>query len=189
MPDLQPPAPSYIWIIIAVSVVIIIGLIWLAIASAQKEKPQKEFHKPKPEQPSVEKDKRGSYNWLIIILVAVIGLCAFVVYDYYQGTQSEQTPTYTTPTYTADQVIAIARAKYPVGFKQEIIGQDSGGLFRSRTVETPTMISVTYIGGSGGAWEVKISLPRGYHFEDRTYGTKTLYFYESNSSLRDTYYP
>ncbi len=121
----------------------------------------------------------------LILIVASVVILGVV------GCAQTQTPAPKpyTPKYTADQVIVIAQAKYPTGFKQEIIGEDTQGVFRHQTVTTPTSISVKYIGGSKAAWEVKISLPFGYRYSDYTYGTKTLYFYEGDGSLRTTYYP
>ena len=74
------------------------------------------------------------------------------------------------PTYTADQVIAVAQARYPSCYYRY-----------DRTVDTPTSISVEYIGVSKKAWKVVISCPQGYRLDDWT-TSKTLYFSEIDGS-------
>lgn len=127
----------------------------------------------------------------VILLVAGVALLAVGATLLITQQSSEQTPASQPDIqrYTADQVIAIAQAQYPTCFKRERIGEDAGGMFLYRTVDTPSSISVTYIGGSRGAWKVKISCPFGYRLGDYAYVSKTLYFYESDGTLRKTYYP
>lgn len=114
-----------------------------------------------------------------VLLVAAVVLLVVGVTLYFTWETPEQTsqPQSYTPTYTADQVIAIAQAQYPACFN------------RDRTVDTPSSISVKHIGGSRGAWRVEISCPARYFHNDYSMGTKTLYFYESDGTLRKTYYP
>lgn len=126
--------------------------------------------------------KGGGMKRLPLIVTAVLVLGLGVI-----GCAETSQPQYLpyTPKYTADQVIAVAQAQYPVGYKYSI-GTPSTP---SERIETPTMISVRYLGGSRAAWQVDISLPPGYHYSDGSYGTKRLYFYETDGSLRDTYNP
>ncbi len=125
-----------------------------------------------------------------VLLVTALVLLAVGVTLYFTWEAPEQTsqPQSYTPTYTADQVIAIAQAKYPACFKQELIGQDSGGMFRYQTVDTPTQISVQFVGGTSHAWKVVITCPVRYLLQDRTTG-KTLYFWETDGALHNTFYP
>jgi hypothetical protein len=76
--------------------------------------------------------------------------------------------------YTADQVIKIAQAKYPMAY-----GIDSK--------QTPTIISAVYI--DTAIWRVDITCPRYYYLERPNSGilTKTLYFYETDSCLYQKY--
>ena len=77
-----------------------------------------------------------------------------------------------TPTYTADQVIAVAQARYP--------DYES---YSGRTL-SPS-ISVAYIGES--VWRVNISCPSGYRVSGRYVGSNiTLYFYETTGVLTVT---
>ncbi len=102
---------------------------------------------------------------VLILVLGVIG-CA-------------QTPQYKpyVPKYTADQVIAVVRASYPVGYTRSY-----------PQTTTPTIISVRYIGGTRAAWQAQISLPSRYYLQGGL-SSKTLYFYETAGSLRDTYDP
>jgi len=90
-----------------------------------------------------------------------------------------QTQRPNTPQYTADQVIEIAKAKCPLCFRMQ----------QGERQVTSTSIDVRFIGGSRVAWEIKIIAPVGYIFTDFTAGTKILYFYEGDGSLRSEYYP
>lgn len=118
---------------------------------------------------------------LPLVVIAVLVLALGVIGCARTPAPSPQPPP--TPGHTQNQVIAIAQAQYPVGFKQEDIGRDASGFYRSQTVQTPTSIAVRFIGGSRAAWEVTIRLPIGYRYSDFSYGTKILYFYEDTSSL------
>jgi len=93
-----------------------------------------------------------------------------------------QTPTQYVPRYTADQVITVVRAQYPVCFKTERVGQDA------RTVDTPTQISVQFVGGTSHAWKATITCPLGYRMRVVA-GTTTIwlvYFWESDGSLHSS---
>jgi len=88
------------------------------------------------------------------------------------------------PEYTADQVVTVAKAQFTSCFKREMVGQDAGGIMRYHTVETPTIISAQYLGDS--RWQVKIICSPGYRLIDpyNTVTSATLYFYESDGTLR-----
>jgi len=75
--------------------------------------------------------------------------------------------------------MALAKAKYPTCYRMQ----------EGERQEISPIINVKFIGGSKAAWEIKISAPVGYLFADSTMGTKTLYFYEGDGSLRADYYP
>ena len=107
------------------------------------------------------------------------------------STQSYETPipTYTS-TYTPDQVIAIVQAQYPACYKSEIASIDASGVFRHRTVNTPTSISATYIGGFRGKWKIIVSCPFSYRLYPSSSAVKVkLYFYEDDGSLAGPYKP
>ncbi len=121
----------------------------------------------------------------LIVFLTLILLLPITV-----GCTSEPPPD--VPRYTADQVIAVAQAKYPVGYGTEterVIrpGTEDWAMpqyeFKSKRIETPTSVSVNYIGD--GRWEVTISLPSRYHFKDEAYvNSKTLYFDEATGQIR-----
>jgi hypothetical protein len=87
------------------------------------------------------------------------------------------------PKYTADQVIAVAQAQYPLCYK-------SFGVINENNSQTQTLINVKYIGEY--IWEVNIKCPDYLYSLIRKgsgINSLTLYFYETDGSLRDTYYP
>ena len=94
------------------------------------------------------------------VLVLVLGITSCISVD-----QSD------TPTYTADQVIAVAQARYP----------SCSNVARTKSA-TPS-ISVNFV--SDGYWRVSITCPQGYRFDDWS-SSKTLYFYEATGALSFT---
>ena len=75
------------------------------------------------------------------------------------------------PSYTADQVIAVAQARYPTCFNV------------ARTKSATPSISVNFVGD--GYWRVSITCPQGYRLDDWS-SSKTLYFYEATGALGST---
>lgn len=119
---------------------------------------------------------------LTLVITAVIILLLGVI----SCANTPQPQTYTSK-YTADRVIIIAQAQYPACYKTESRG--FGSTRESWEVQTPPSITVAYVGGSHAAWKVQINCPPGYHLKSPIGTSLTLYFYETDGSLRDTYYP
>lgn len=123
--------------------------------------------------------KYGQMKRLLLVVTVVLVLASVVI-----GCSQTQTPT-TQPyksRYTADQVIYIAQAQYPACYRRQS-GMD---------VQAPPSITVTYVGGSRAAWKVQITCPPYFYQLGQPLSgvtSKTLYFYETDGSLRDTYYP
>jgi hypothetical protein len=101
------------------------------------------------------------------------------------------TPTQYTPKYSADQVIDVVKAQYPSCFKRERTGTDANGMFQYNTVDTPTLISVQFIGGSKGAWKFTVTCPSGYYLVHASSGAISLtgYFWESDGGLYNKFIP
>lgn len=107
------------------------------------------------------------------------------------GESEVQSPEQYVPKYSADQVIKVVKAQYPACFKQERTGTDADGMFLYRTVETPTQISVQFIGGSKGTWKVTIICPYSYRLgaPSSQVTSLTSYFWESDGALHRGYIP
>lgn len=125
---------------------------------------------------------RGIKLYLIYLVIITITLSTMV------GCAQAPPVTPDTPRYTADQVIAVAQAQYPVCFKKELIGYDGQGMAHYRTITIPPTISVKYMDGSKAVWKIEVSCPQSYRLPDRS-TEKELYFYEGDGSLQDRYYP
>jgi hypothetical protein len=103
--------------------------------------------------------------------------------------------TISTPTqynkYSADQVIDVVKAQYPACFKRERTGTDAGGMFQYTTLDTPSQISVQFIGGSKGAWKVTITCPHSYRLgaPSSQVISLTCYFWEIDGGLHQGYIP
>ena len=94
--------------------------------------------------------KKG--RWVSILLLMVVLLLLL---------GCSQPPEQYVPRYSADQVIAVVRADFPTGAKEEtVIGAD--GRLQSRLVRTPTQISVKFVGGTSHAWKATITCLKGY---------------------------
>lgn len=122
---------------------------------------------------------------LLIVLVIVLLFLAGCT----QSSQSQPQPNI--PKYNVNQVISIVQAQYPVAYKHQSTGKDASGMFIYVDVQTPPSISASFIGGTRGAWRVEIKAPPTYFLARPLSGisSKTLYFYESNGSLGEIYYP
>ena len=125
--------------------------------------------------------------WLkILVPFIVIGL----IFTVGCGEPEPQTPKQYIPRYSADQVIAVVKAQYPACFRQERTGTDASGMFQYKIVDTPTQVSVQFVGGTSHAWKATITCPQGYTMQ---MGTKIfsleVYFWETDGSLRQGYTP
>jgi hypothetical protein len=91
--------------------------------------------------------------------------------------ETQSTSTYQESRYTADQVITVvARSQFcPVCWNK------LGGTRN----EAAARVTVKYVGGSRAAWEAQISCPNMY----LPTGITKVYFYETDGSIHDTYYP
>jgi hypothetical protein len=115
---------------------------------------------------------------LLVFTIIVLAVCILGC----NGSTSTKETIQAGPKYTADQVIAIAQAQYPVCYKN--------GVFSNGTEETPTIISVKYIGDS--KWQINIKCPDyRYSLIRRNTGVTEikLYFYEADGSLSPPYKP
>lgn len=123
--------------------------------------------------------------WHGILLIVGICIIAGGVFALNSGpkkvVEADTPPTYEA-TYTADQVIAVAKAQYPVAYKFT-----HDGLSPTRTlVETPTIIKVVYRGGFNRVWKVDIYCPLGYYLTDYS-REKTVYFWETDGALHTNF--
>ena len=92
--------------------------------------------------------------------------------------------------YTADQVISIVRSRYPTSFKRERTGATPEGMFLYTTIETPTQISVQFIGGSKNCWKAQVICPAGFHIAINDATTSiTCYFWEIDGAIHQEYSP
>lgn len=107
----------------------------------------------------------------LIFIVIVITLVLYSVWA------SARQPT---AAYTADQVITVVRDSYPSCYDGQEISDEE------------PRISVNFIGGTQAVWEVNIDCSpdsiTASGSESRTV-RKKMYFYESDGSLRERYYP
>ena len=117
------------------------------------------------------------------------------------GEPKSQTPTQYAPKYSADQIIAVVRAKTKhaaiawKSFSQEPISsiEQYKELKKNyRLVYVPTEISVSYVGGTTRAWRATIKAPEGYYCIEltsrdatsyRIYHQAVEYFWETDGSL------
>ncbi|MDO9574023.1 MAG: hypothetical protein Q7I94_03425 [Candidatus Contubernalis sp.] len=108
----------------------------------------------------------------------IIIFCLVLVMVIFPACQSEPEPQPDLPGYTADQVIYVAQAQYPIAYRYS-----SDGL-----LQTPTSVTVTYL--ERGIWKVEISCPPGYSINNSRSGVSsdTLYFYEADGSLHTLSY-
>ncbi len=118
---------------------------------------------------------------LLFSLIVIIVLSCNVV-----GCTKSTPPTYT-PKYTTDRAIYIAQSQYPVAFQRQSLGRDASGISRYQTIQTPTIITATYI--DTAVWKVVITCPDRYYLVQYNSGisSKTLYFYEGDSKLYNSY--
>lgn len=117
----------------------------------------------------------------VVVTVAVVlalGIAACT-----PTTSGTTTPTPDIPKYTADQVVMVAQARYPTCFRTEIVER------RNVHTYTTSIVSVSYIGGSRRAWKVEVSCPHLHRLVDALTTKEVLYFYETDGSLSDKYYP
>lgn len=118
---------------------------------------------------------------VILVVLLVIGL----IFTVGCGEPEVQTPKQYVPKYSANQVIDVVRAQYPTCFKREETGWDAGGMMRYTTVDTPTQISVQFVGGTAHAWRATITCPPGYYIYIGTSTARVwiVYFWETDGSL------
>jgi hypothetical protein len=92
------------------------------------------------------------------------------------GCSASSTATYT-PKYTADKVIYIAQAKYPIAYKGNNLN----------STQAPTSITAIYI--DAAVWKVNITCPYQYQIGQLNSGISalTLYFYEGDGSFHNNY--
>ena len=126
----------------------------------------------------MKKVRRVSILLLMTVLLLLLGCSQPEV----------QTPKQYVPKYSADQVIAVVRAQYPTCFKRERTGMDASGMFQYRTVDTPTQISVQFVGGTTHAWKAIITCPQDYTMPIGAREARgwIVYFWETDGSLRLT---
>ena len=124
---------------------------------------------------------------VILVPLIIIGL----IFTIGCGEPEVQTPKQYVPKYSADQVISVVKAQYPICFKRERTGTDASGMFQYATLDTPSQISVQFIGGSKGAWKVTIASPYSYSLGSLNSGiaSQTGYFWESDGALHQGYIP
>ena len=111
----------------------------------------------------------GGMRLLILVILAIL----------LAGCSPSYTPEVdTSPRYTADQVIAVVKAKYPYCFRRGTLSMDSPPFAQSS-------ISVTFV-PSGRYWECYVKCPDGYAIVGFPGTRITSYFLESDGSLRST---
>jgi len=118
---------------------------------------------------------------VILVLLLVIGL----IFTVGCGEPEVQTPKQYVPKYSANQVIDVVRAQYPTCFKRERTGTDASGMFQYTTLDTPTQISVQFVGGTSHAWKATITCPPGYTIPIGASRARAwqVYFWETDGSL------
>ena len=90
------------------------------------------------------------------------------------------------PRYTADQVVYIVSAKYPVAYKRHFTENPLTGVSQTIMDQSPTSITASYI--DTAVWKVVVDAPQGHFLSYATLEkSKTLYFYESDAGLYTGY--
>ena len=87
--------------------------------------------------------------WHGIAIIAGLALIAWGIFALVKPGgelgNNKEAATQKPPSYKADQVIAIAQAKYPACYKRENLGEDSSGIFRYTDVQTPPSITARWV--------------------------------------------